>query len=465
MIQIDLKTLCQVLGVRCPAGCEGLRTAGVSIDSRTVGRGQVFFAIKGERFDGGDFVKEAFEKGAVCAVAENDIPAAGGPIVRVDDTVVALGILAAWYRKQLSCRVVAITGSVGKTTTRSILYQILNRRFRCRQAVKSFNNQIGVPLTILSARQDDQVLLLELGTNHPGEIGYLTRIARPDIALVTFVGPAHLEGFGSVERIIVEKLSIADGLADGGVLIVNGDQPEVVEHLKRDNRRFVSFGLAAGCDVRAEEMSPSADGGYMTLAGRRIFVPLAGGAGLCNALAAGAVCRQLGISQDEFEKGCAGLEPVSMRCVVRRLGGCILIDDCYNANPVSMENALECLRLLGQKHPGRRVFVAGTMAELGAEAKRMHFELGEKACRAGVGLLLAAGAFASDIVGGAIVAGLEETNCKTFADTDLLCDNLHRFPLPDDIILVKGSRVAGLEKAVRVLEELFRQIGRNEAKT
>jgi UDP-N-acetylmuramoyl-tripeptide--D-alanyl-D-alanine ligase len=322
-----------------------------------------------------------------------------------------------------------------------------------------------VPLTILSAEPHDQILLLELGTNHPGEIGYLTRIVRPDVALVTFAGPAHLEGFGTIEKIIAEKLSIADGLVEGGMLIVNGDQAELGQYLNQKNRPFITFGLCDSCDIRAEEMLPGAEGGFLTIEGRRISIPLAGRAGLCNALAAWAVCWAMDLPLDEFEKGCAGIEPVSMRCVIRKLGSALLLEDCYNANPVSMDNALDCLCLAGREHPGsRRVFVAGAMAELGDDSKRMHFNLGEKACRAGVGLLLAAGPFASDIVGGAIDAGLEPACCGTFADTGVLCDNLHRFVRPDDIILVKGSRVAALERAVRTLEELFsRQADKNEA--
>ena len=192
---------------------------GVSIDSRTIQPGNAFFAIAGENFDGHDYVATAIEKGAACIVVQCEInlpDECQAAVIQVDDGVVALAQFASWHRQQLSAKVVAITGSVGKTTTRQILHQILSRSFKCRQARGSFNNHIGLPLTILSAEPEDDILLLELGSNNPGEIEKLTTIANPDIAIITAVAPSHLAGFGSLDNIIKEKASIAQGLRAGG---------------------------------------------------------------------------------------------------------------------------------------------------------------------------------------------------------------------------------------------------------
>ena len=196
---------------------------GVSINSRTTQPGDCFFAIGGENFDGHDYVAEAFVKGAVCAVVSRDTKFTGGALLRVPDTIRALGDLAREYRRRANFKVVAITGSVGKTTTRQIAYRVLSQHFRVVQAPKNFNNDIGLPLTLLDADPEDEIVIAELGSNHPGEIAYLTRIAQPDIAVVTNVYPAHLAGFRDLETIIQEKLSISEGLRSGGILIINAD--------------------------------------------------------------------------------------------------------------------------------------------------------------------------------------------------------------------------------------------------
>ncbi|MEJ2650041.1 MAG: UDP-N-acetylmuramoyl-tripeptide--D-alanyl-D-alanine ligase, partial [Sedimentisphaerales bacterium] len=199
---------------------------GVSTDSRTVKAGDCFFAISGEKFDGHDYIAEVFEKGAACAVVQRDVDCRefpGRSILRVKDTIAALGDLAREYRKRAGYRVIAITGSVGKTTTRNMVHHVLSRHFRIHQSPKSFNNNIGVPLTLLNAEAGTQIVIAELGTNHPGEITYLTRIASPNIAIVTNIHPAHLEGFGDLESIAREKMSICEGLLPGGAMIINSD--------------------------------------------------------------------------------------------------------------------------------------------------------------------------------------------------------------------------------------------------
>lgn len=456
MISISTTTLKTVLASK--SEIQPLEVVGVSTDTRSIQQGNCFFALVGPNFDGHLFVRQALEQGAACAVIQRpvELPAnLAGRVLLVEDTVKALGQLAAWYRRQLSAKVVAITGSAGKTTTRHITHHILSQRFRCHQASKSFNNHIGLPLTILSASGQDEVLILELGTNHPGEIGYLTRIAQPDIAVVTCAAPAHLEGFGSLDNIIREKLSIHEGLTPNGMLIVNGDQQDLLCYTMSLNRPYLTFGIGGNCDFRADNLLSAGEKGQLTIDGRAIEVPLPGRANLMNTLTAWAICQILGVRISDFADAMATLTPVTMRMVIETAGTIKIINDCYNANPASMANALECLACLSKQERRRSVFVAGCMGELGEASKTLHVELGQKAAAAKTELILAAGAFASDIIAGAVKGGVTETACQSFPDTQLLCDNLHKFIKPADIILIKGSRSAGMEKAVQCLKTLF----------
>jgi UDP-N-acetylmuramoyl-tripeptide--D-alanyl-D-alanine ligase len=465
---IDFQSLRQVVDAR-PNGQEkytDLTIGGVSTDTRTIHRGDCFFAIVGPNYDGHHFILHALEKGAVCAVAQNQVALPSewqGRVIWVRDTVLALGQLAAWYRKQLAAKVVAITGSAGKTTTRHIIHHVLNRRLNCHQAANSFNNHIGLPLTILSAQPQHQVLLLEVGTNHPGEIAALSQIAAPDMALVTCVAPAHLEGFGTVENIIREKLSICRSLTQGGLFIINGDQSEVVEYAKTLNCPFITFGISPGCDVRTDRLQSGGWEGQLTIEKETFVIPLPGRANLMNALAAWTVCRTFGVTVPEFAEAMSSLQPVAMRMNIETTGPIKIINDCYNANPASMTNALECLTELSRKERRRSVFVSGCMAELGPTSAKLHQELGQKAAQAGVDEIIAAGQFASDIIAGAVKSGLDASACKAFGDTQTLCDNLHSFVHPDDIILVKGSRMAGMEKAVERLRSLFQVVNGRQA--
>ncbi len=426
----------------------------VTIDSRTAELGQLFIAIRGENFDGHDYIAAAMEKGACCAIADRPVKVAR-PVIIVEDTIKALGQLASWYRGQLSSKVIAITGSAGKTSTRQMMYDVLSQFYRCRQAPKSFNNNIGVPLTILSAEADDEILLLELGTNAPGEIAELTRLARPDVAVVTFVGPAHLAGFGTVDNILKEKASIAEGLEAGGTLYTNGDQPELVEYVKKTyDTEVVTFGTDETCDIIGIELQADGSKGSLTIENQRIKVPLSGMAALMNALTVWSVCRDLKIPLSDFSGIIGRLRPVSMRLEVQTVGPVTILNDCYNANPASMANALSCLRSFRKNGTERLVFIAGLMGELGESSAQFHCELGERAAAEEVDVLLACGEFAADVVFGA-VHSKRKVLVQAFENTGQLCDNLHKYIQPDDIVLVKGSRLAGLEKAVERLKELF----------
>lgn len=439
------------------AGCLPSFT-GVSIDSRTTKSGDCFFAIAGENFDGHDYIADAFAKGAVCAVVsekfQND-ELAGKCLLRVDDTVKALGDLAREYRWRGDFKVVAITGSAGKTTTRHICHHVLSRRFKVHQSPKSFNNDIGVPLTLLGAGADTEIVIAELGSNNPGEIAYLTRIAEPDIAVVTNVHPAHLEGFGDLQTIVQEKSSIAEGLKQNGILIANADFELLLEACRARNAKLVTFGKSKSADCRVSDIGLEGPSSRFTIDGVQVHLPLAGPGNVENALGAWAVCRQFGATVDEFAAAVENLPPVSMRAELLQIGTLTVLSDCYNANPASMKNALEILAGLDPTGRRRLVFVCGDMAELGWQTERLHAELGAFIAGTRVKLMVAVGELAAIAAKNAQSSAPDELQTKCFGDTLSACKNLRKLIKDNDIVLVKGSRRAGLETIVEKLKMIY----------
>jgi UDP-N-acetylmuramoyl-tripeptide--D-alanyl-D-alanine ligase len=449
----------------------------VSIDSRMVRHGGIFFAIKGANHDGHDFVSQAFENGAACAVVQKKVTAAADkPVLLVGDTIQALGELAGYVRSISANKVIAIAGSVGKTTTKNMLYHILCSKFKCFAAPKSYNNNIGVPLTIFDAPDDCEFIIAELGSNHPGEIEYLSRIIQPDIAVITTICPAHLEGFGSIEGIIKEKVSITAGLRQGGKLFINGDKSafsepqasrpssrgtsplggkELVDYCRSQNLTFKTFGTTKDCDIYVESIKLSGDKSTFVADNVAVNLPLVSRANVENATATWAVCKYLGISAAHFAHSIAGIKPVSMRLEVIRLGLVTVINDCYNANPGSMENALQTLSLLAQQRSKRPVFVFGKMGELGAESQRLHTELGRRIAHYRIPLVLTTKGDSAAAAQTADKSADFHICVKIFENVGELGDNLHKFIQPDDIILVKASRSERFETVVDKLKGLF----------
>jgi UDP-N-acetylmuramoyl-tripeptide--D-alanyl-D-alanine ligase len=444
---------------------------GVSIDSRTTKTGDCFFAIPGENFDGHDYVSDAFAKGVVCAVVRKDAickienrkskienySPSGVCLLEVEDTIKALGDFAREYRRQAGFKVVAITGSVGKTTTRHIAHYVLSKHFRVFQSPKNFNNNIGLPLTLLEADPDHQIVIAELGTNHPGEIAYLTGIALPDIAVVTNVHLAHLEGFGNPQAITEEKLSIAEGLSRNSILIINAD---LVKWLKGHqlNQKIITFGKSDSADYQASNITFDGLGSRFTIDGTEVYLPLPGPGNVENALAAWTVCSQLGLTIDGFAQAIKNLPAVSMRAELLQIGTLTVLNDCYNANPASMKNSLDILVELGSTQKRRLVFICGDMAELGQQSESLHAELGASIAKAKVQFLLAAGKFAKITAQAAKRTAdsiQHQLQIECFEDTLSACNNLQKFIKDYDIILVKGSRTAKLETVVEKLKEFF----------
>jgi UDP-N-acetylmuramoyl-tripeptide--D-alanyl-D-alanine ligase len=464
MKEFPISELAQIIKAK-PVANTGVFTD-VSINSRTTKAGDCFFAIAGEKFDGHDYITDAFAKGAVCAVVCKDIEdkkITDKVILKVSDTIKALGDLAHYYRRKAGFKVVAITGSAGKTTTRQITHHVLSQHFRVHQSPKSFNNNIGLPLTLLGAEPNCQIVIAELGSNHPGEIANLTRIAEPNIAVVINVHPAHLEGFGSLKTIIREKSSISEGLTAEGIFIINADFDELVDACRDKGLKLVTFGKSDNADYQGKNIRYEASVSQFTIDGTHVQLPLAGPGNLENTLAAWAICSQFDISIDDFAQAVSKLSPVSMRTELLQVGTLTVLSDCYNANPASMKNALKILTSLDPTRKRRLVFICGDMAELGKQTESLHTELGTSIAQVNVGLLIAVGKFAKITTDAAKTTAEHNLDSSRVASPQIKCfedavsvnNNLHKFIKDYDIILVKGSRIARLETVVDKLKQLY----------
>jgi UDP-N-acetylmuramoyl-tripeptide--D-alanyl-D-alanine ligase len=448
---------------------------GVSTDSRTTKAGDCFFALAGENFDGHDYVAGAFAKGAVCAVINKNSKLKiqnsklRYPILIVDDTLKALGDFAAEYRRQAGYKVVAITGSAGKTTTRQIAYHVLSRHFRVYQSPKNFNNNIGLPLTLLGADAEHQIVIAELGTNHPGEIACLTHIAQPNIAVVINVHPAHLEGLGDLQTITREKLSIAEGLQPDGILIINAELVTTLNfrfpisncRFEIENRKskigntanqIITFGKSNDSDYQVHNITYNDFSSSFTINDVKIELPLPGLGNVENAVAAWAICSRFGLAIDDFAQSVKTVKAIPMRLEMLQIGTLTVINDCYNANPASMKNALDILKNIHAGKQGRRVFICGDMAELGQQSQVLHAELGAAIAQAGVQVLLAVGKYARTTAEAARQTADYDLQAVCFEDTISACNNFQEFIKDYDIILVKGSRTAKLEMVIEKLK-------------
>jgi UDP-N-acetylmuramoyl-tripeptide--D-alanyl-D-alanine ligase len=451
----------------------------VTSDSRDVKPGDLFFAIKGGRFDGHLFVGEAFASGAMAAIVRHDFQwssplmettaAAKIPpdaiLVRVDDTIAALGRLGRYCRLRVleAVTVVAVTGSNGKTTTKSMIAHILAGRWKGRASIKSFNNNIGVPLTLLSVEPSDEFVICEVGTNAPGEIAELAHLIEPEVAVITGVSEAHLEGLGSLEKIADEKLSLLKHLRPGGCAVLNHDQPAIAAGLKRERAfskiKKVTFGQSPEADLRLTAYQPTlgedANGGIsgsveFTVNDRfRYVLAVPGRHNVSNALAAIAVARRFGMDHDEIAARLATFTLPPMRLEARRVGRLTLVNDAYNANPASMAAAVEVLAELAA--PRRRVLIMGDMRELGAESERLHREVAEKIAQVNLQMVVAVGERSRLVTQTIKAASGGEIETHAFASTELARKRLTSFLRPDDTVLIKGSRALGLEKLATVV--------------
>jgi UDP-N-acetylmuramoyl-tripeptide--D-alanyl-D-alanine ligase len=423
---------------------------GYSIDSRTVGPGELFFAVKGERLDGHDFVGAALARGAVAAVARKDqlhrFPG-NMKLLPVDDTLIALQTLATAVRKLWGKPLIGVTGSAGKTTTKEAIAHVLASKFRVLKSEGNFNNHFGLPLMLLKLEPENDLAVIEMGMSHAGEIRALAKIAHPEIGVVTNVAPVHLEFFDSLAGIARAKYELIESLPSNGTAVLNADD-EYVSHFGRDYKgRVIKYGTTFAADVSAENVqSKGAEGSEfdVVVAGTRHYthLPLVGEHNVLNALAAVAVSIACGIKASDAIAALATLKPADKRGQVLQLGNITVINDCYNSNPKALKAMVDALCAM---KAARRIVVAGEMLELGPAAEALHRESGSHMGEKKIDVLIGVRGLARALVDGAQQAGMR---AEFVATPEEAGEWLARETRDGDVVLLKASRGVKLERAL-----------------
>ena len=444
------------MGGSLVAGDVSQTLADVSIDTRTLSPGDLFVAIRGERFDGAQFATAAIGGGAAGVVVPRGWMAATGAqriaVIEVDDTTAALQALARAIRRASGTKVVAITGSAGKTTTKEATSELLSTRYRVIRNRGNFNNHIGLPLSLMELRRRPEIAVVELGMNHAGEISTLVRVAEPDVRVWTNVGDAHVGFFTSVDAIADAKAEIFEGARASDLLVANADDPRIAARTPSFAGRISTFGIDAEAAVRAVSIvDRGIDGVSARVATPRgavqLTTALVGRGNLSNVLAAIAVALEFDVPMDDIAAAAARLRPASHRGEVMRLpGGVTVIDDSYNANPTATKGALE---VLASSPASRRIAVIGELLELGDQSAELHAMVGRAAARAGIDLLLTVGNRPAGALGdAAVAAGMNAAHVRHVATSDEAADAAAAFVRAGDLVLVKGSRGIRTDRVV-----------------
>jgi UDP-N-acetylmuramoyl-tripeptide--D-alanyl-D-alanine ligase len=449
------------------SGSRSTSLTGISIDTRTLRSSDLFFAIRGKQNDGHDHVMTALQKGASGAVVDHryEIPPAFPALkilLRVEDTHEALKDLAAYVRRNWRGSLVGITGSMGKTTTKEFMAQVLQTEFSVYRSPGNYNNLFGLPLAIFGLSPEDHIGLFEMGMSAPGEIAEMCRIALPDAGVITNVAPVHLAFFDSIEAIARAKGELAEGLAAGGTLIYNADDPLVRAIAHRFPGDKVSFGLSADAEVRAEEIEIT---GLMETrfrlvcegTARRAVLPLCGSHYVLNALPAIALARRYTIDIEQILESLRHLRQAHMRGQILHFReGFTVIDDSYNSNPRALVQMIENLSRIPRYV--RRILIAGEMLELGKDSGALHNQCGTRAAECGIHTVVGVQGDAREIVRGAVAAGLPANQAHFFTEVNPAIDFLHRKMQPGDLVLIKGSRGVHLEKMVQALRSDYSEM-------
>jgi UDP-N-acetylmuramoyl-tripeptide--D-alanyl-D-alanine ligase len=427
--------------------------SGVSTDTRTIKRGNLFVAIKGENFDGHDFLLRAVENGAagvVISSADAYVPEKTTAVL-VADTVAALQDLAHYHRRRFTLPVIGITGSNGKTTTKDMTAAVLSGRLRVLKTQANYNNEIGLPQTLLGLAADHQAAVVEMGMRARGEIARLAAVAAPTIAVITNVGETHIEILGSIENIAAAKSELVAAIPADGLVILNADIPLVKAMQAKTAARAVLYGLGPDAAVRAENI---AAGGRDTTFDCRhpggafsVTVPAVGKHNIYNALAALAVGLELGLAPGEIRAGLATFQASAMRLAIEKIGPYTVINDAYNASPLSMQAAIDTLGMVAR---GRKVAVLGDMLELGDMAAAAHAKVGEQLADSGVQVVVTVGEQARHIAAAALEGGVKVA--VPCANHDEAAEALQKLLRPGDTVLVKGSRGMKMEKILAVFK-------------
>ncbi len=445
-MEIELGEVARMLGLSI--GTRAMVT-GWSIDSRTIARGDLFFALRGPNHDGHQHIGEAFEKGAVAAVADRDVEAvdpkegARRAVLRVDDSLDALQQIAKNARQAWAGSVVGVTGSAGKTTTKDVIAEMLATEMKTAKTVGNLNNHVGVPLSLLRMDENARVAVIEMGMNHAGEIRALAAIAKPDIGVVTNVGAAHMEAFESIDEIAAAKRELIDALPESGTAVLNADDPRVKAMARGKN--VILYGLSADADVRAEDVEESAEGVKFRVGSTLFTTALHGRHSVSNILAGLAVAQVYGIAPERLVGAVKNLMPGKMRGERFDHRGITVFNDCYNSNPDAVRAMLDVLRDTPAR---RRVAVLGEMLELGRWAEPLHRDVGSYAVEQGIDVLVGIRGAARASVDAARRAGLSAGAALFFDDPAEAGHAVRAIAQPGDAILFKGSRGVHVEKAL-----------------
>ena len=446
-----LKQLAAWCGTETKPEWENIEISGVVSDSRKVEQGSLFVALRGENFDGHDFVESAMVCGAAAVLVEKPVKDSIPQIV-VADTLKAYGQMAAGYRSEMEVKVVGVTGSVGKTTTKEMVAAILESKFRTAKTSGNHNNNLGLPMTVMDMPGDTEMAVLEMGMNHFGEMAYLASIAKPDISVITNIGTSHIEYLGSREGILEAKMEIMQGMDKKGVAVFNGDELLLWNLKDLEGHKKYYYGVENPmCDVVAENVQQMDGGMSFRVKGMgqqfSMFVPAEGIHTVYNALAAITVGLICGVKAEKMQYQLAHFQNTGMRQQILQENGMTIIADCYNAGPESMEAALT---VLGDRETsGRRIAVLGDMLELGTRSMAEHYRIGRLAVSK-ADIVYAYGTYSDRLITGAITGGMDKKNCIHFSTHEAMAKKLQAVAQPGDVLLFKGSRGMKMENVLKL---------------
>jgi UDP-N-acetylmuramoyl-tripeptide--D-alanyl-D-alanine ligase len=458
-MNLTLEEISQAVGGRL-AGPGNLKVRGYSIDTRTLNASELFFAIKGPRFDGHEFVRQAFEKNAAAVVVERSAEGVGQrPVIRVSSAIEALQNLARDVRRRWGKPIIGVTGSAGKTTTKEMIAALLGKKFTVLRSVGNLNNEFGLPLCLLRVERYQNIGVLEMGMSAKGEIRKLASIAEPNEGVVTNVNPVHLEFFKSVDEIAEAKAELIEGLHDPKVAYLNNDDSRVRAMAQRFSGKLVAYGVKSSASFKVQQIQDlGLDGTSFTVRHgnqeHQFVLPLLGQHNVANAVAAIAVATTHEVPYEQIREALAEMKPEKMRGqVVKFREGFAVIDDCYNSNPKALSEMIRFVgRLQGYQ---RKILVAGEMLELGPEGPELHRECGREAAKAGLASIIAVQGQATEILEGALAAGMDRSRLKFARDAVQAGDLLARMVKKGDVVLIKGSRGVKLEQVLNTLRAAF----------
>ena len=421
----------------------------ISIDSREIRPGDVFWALKGENHDGHDFTKEAWERNArLCVISADRSDSVSGPSLIVDETLTALGRFARWHRGRFDALVIGVTGSVGKTTTRELIYAALSGQFHGIRSRKNFNNLIGLPLSLLDLDPSHEFAVMEMGASQIGDIHELCNLARPEVGVVTAIGPAHLQSFGSLEAIIQTKGELLEELPSTGFAVLPGDEIALRQMADRAPCSVIFVGQGDHNQIRATNIEVHSGSLRFHCEGQDFDIPVNGRHTLSNALCAIALGLDIGISTQNLAVGMAKFTPAPGRGGMVQIGPWTVIDDTYNASPLSVAASCRLLNEIVVPGAGQRLLVLGDMRELGSSAVFEHERIGDLAAELRVDRLLVCGEYAGDVARGAKRSGMKAHQIAATNDTETLLAILDCWLEPSDLLLVKGSRSTKMERVI-----------------